>query len=151
MIDAATHRLLQDILGREKLSLLQYVRAAYPWTTSTERELLGKLDKMIVQEQAAGARLARYLMRQRLALPFLGNYPDFTGINFLSLDHVVPLLIEHQRKAIAQLERDLTCLYDVEVRALVQAILDLKKDHLQQLEKMKETVSAGTLGAGYAG
>lgn len=151
MIDAATHRLLQDILRRERLSLLQYVSDAFPWTTSAERDVLAKLQKMIEAERQGGIRLARFLIRHRLALPYLGAYPDFTGSNFVSLDHLLPLLIEHQKKAVEQLERDLTSLFDVEIREHVQTILDAKQEHLKQLEKMKEDVSAGTLGAGYAG
>lgn len=150
MIDASTFTLLQEILRRESLSLMHYASEAYPWATPAEREVLAKLNKMIAAEQKVVQGLARLLTRRHLPMPYVGAYPDFTGLNYVSLDHLLPLLIEHEKKGIAQLERDLTCLYDVEVREQVQAILELKKDDLGQLEKLKAAVSAGTIGAGYA-
>ncbi|MGE3804240.1 MAG: hypothetical protein AB7K24_06170 [Gemmataceae bacterium] len=150
MIDASTLSLLQEIVRRESRSLMHYTSEAYPWTGAAAREVLAKLNKMIAAEQKAVERLARLLSRRRLPLPYIGAYPDFTGVNYVSLDHLLPLLIEHQKKGIEQLERDLTCLYEVEVREQVQGILDVKKEHLTQLTALKDSATAGTVGAGYA-
>jgi hypothetical protein len=60
----------------------------------------------------------------------------FTSLGFVSLDYLLPRLVEYQRRAIATLERDVATLKDAEARGVVQRILDLKRDHLKQLETL---------------
>ena len=137
MIDPATQTLLQDILRRESRSALRYVTEAFPWTTSTEDKALASLKQIIAEEREAVIDLGRYLVRQRIPMPFLPSYPaSFTTINFLAFDYVVPMLIEHQRRSIADLERDLAALTDPAARAEVEKLLAVKQRHLPQLEAL---------------
>lgn len=139
MIDAPTAALLQKILRRESRSLLQYVSEAFPWATAEEREALANLQQLIADEKAVSAELARFLLRQRVGLPHLGTYPDFTAVNFVSLDFLLPMLVDHQAKAIAVLERDLASVKDPEARALVEKLLTMKRQHLETLKSMAAT------------
>lgn len=136
MIDVPTAALLQNILRRESRSLLQYVSEAFPWTTVEERGALANLRKLITDEQTAIAELARFLIRQRVGVPHLGAYPDFTAINFVTLDFLLPMLADHQNKAIAVLERNLAQVIDPDARALVEKILTMKRQHLETLKSM---------------
>lgn len=136
-MDSLTHTLLQDVIRRESRSLLQYVREAFPWASPAEQSALAQLEGMIEEERQGAAALGKLLQRRRLPPPYLGAYPmDFPNINYVSLDFLVPLLLQHQRRAIGDLERDLTCLHDSEAREQVQKILDIKRRHLERLEKL---------------
>jgi hypothetical protein len=137
VIDAHTQSLLQDILRRESRSVLMYVAEAYPWTTSTQTKTLTALQQLIAEEREAITNLGRFLVRQRIPLPFLSSFPShFTTINFLALDFILPRLLEYERRSIADLERDVVGLKDSAARAEVEKILTLKRRHLPQLQEL---------------
>jgi hypothetical protein len=137
VIDPQTQMLLQEILRRESRSALRYVAEAFPWTTSTEEKALVSLQQIIATERKAVVGLGQYLIRQRTPLPFLPSYPaSFTTINFLAFDYVLPMLIEHQRRSIADVERDLAALKDPGARVEVEKLLAVKRQHLPQLEAL---------------
>jgi hypothetical protein len=137
VIDARTAALLQDILRRESRSLLQYISEAFPWITAEERQARAELQRLIDEEGRSAAELGRFLVRQRVPLPLLGPYPmDFTTINYVSLDHLLPLLVAHQSRAIARLEQDQAAITDPDARAQVGKILSLKGQHLHALEAL---------------
>jgi hypothetical protein len=137
VIDPHTQTLLQDILRRESRSVLMYVAEAYPWTTSMQTKALTDLQQLIAAEREAVACLGRFLVRQRIPLPYLPSYPaHFTTINFVALDFLLPRLIEHERRSIAALERDLASLKDPAARTEVEKLLALKRRHLPQLEEL---------------
>src|SRR5262245_28804211 len=136
-MDSLTQPLLEEIIRRESRSLLQYVSEAFPWTTPEERETLVQVEKVIAEERQGAAALARLLQRHHLPPPFIGPYPmEFANINYVTLDHLLPLLVVQQRRAIGDLERDLTCLLDEEARTEVKKVLEMKRRHLAVLEKM---------------
>lgn len=140
MIDPHSQTLLQNILCRESRSVLSYVAEAYPWTTSTEEKTWSDLQTLIAAERQATIGLGRFLVRRRIPLPYLPSYPvQFTTINFLALDFLLPRLIEYERQSIADLERDLADMKDPSARAEVAELLDLKRRHLPQLEEMAST------------
>jgi hypothetical protein len=137
MIDARSATVLQQILRRESRSFLQYVGEAFPWTTANERGALDKLRRLLQEEGRALAVLGQFLLRQRYELPYLGTYPDaFTSMNFVSLDHLLPLLVDRQREGIAELERDLRSLHGSEARGHPERLLELKRRHLSDLEAL---------------
>jgi hypothetical protein len=135
VIDAPTQALLQDVLRRDSLSLLQYIRDAFPWTRLEEQGAWPAL-RQVVEEDAHGlAELAQFLARRRVPLPYIGTFPvDFTSINFVSLDFVLPRLLDEQRREVAALEADLARVSDPEAREQLQRLLDMKRRHLPALE-----------------
>jgi hypothetical protein len=136
-MDAASAALVQNFIARESRSLLQYVSDSFPWTTPEERTVLAELNAMIAEEQQAAGKLGRLLVRRQHQAPYFGTYPvSFTSINYVSLDHLLPVLIQHQRSAINQLQADLTRVAAPEAREQLQGILAMKQRHLAELEKM---------------
>ena len=129
-------RLLQGIVRRESRSLLQYVHESFPWITAGETDALARMRALAEEEQVAAVELAATLAKRHQRLPpYLGPYPmSFTSVNFVTLDYLVPLLIDYQKQGIADLERDLNRLSDEELAARVQKILDMKKRHLETLQ-----------------
>jgi hypothetical protein len=137
MIDAASKCVLLDLVRRESRSLLQYVSESFPWITAGEEEALAKLPEMVREEQEGIATVARFLARNRIAPAPLGSYPmTFTNINYMSLDHLVPLLIENQRHRIAEIESAVAGMTDPESRRQAETYLAMKRRHLQKLEEM---------------
>lgn len=137
MIDSRTQTLLQDILRRESRSVLMYVAEAYPWTTWTQTQTLTALQQLIAEEREAIGRFGRFLVRQRLPLPYLPPFPThFTTINFLALDFILLRSIEYERPSLAALERDVLVVKEPSARAEVEKLLALKRRHLPQLEEL---------------
>jgi len=137
VIDARTRAVLEDIVRRESRSLLQYVSDAFPWTMPEARDGLVQLQKLVAEERRAADDVSRFLVRHHLMPPYLGSYPsDFTTINFVSLTHLLPLLADTERRAIADLERDQSNLGDPEARGLVQKMVDMKQQHLKALDAL---------------
>jgi hypothetical protein len=135
VIDAPTQAVLQDVLRRESLSLLQYIRDAFPWTSLEEQEAWPRLRRVVEEDAHALAELAQFLARRRVPLPYIGMFPvDFTSINFVSLDYVVPRLLDEQRREAAALEAALARVTDPEAGEQLRRLLDLKRRHLGPLE-----------------
>jgi len=135
--DDRTEALLQTVVRREARSLLQYVSEAFPWETAEERGAVAQLQQAAAEERDAVAALTRAMQRKRLTPPYLGAFPqEFTTINFVSLDHLLPQLVDAQRRAIAALERDRDALEDPDLRAGLDKVLEMKRRHLKTLESL---------------
>ena len=127
--------LLQEIFRRHSRSLLQYVHESYPWTNPERQALLDQLLGLIEEERQGTAALAQFLTRNHLSRPFPGPYPmDFTNVNYVALDYLLPLLRQEQQRAIAWLQEQMVHLKHPEARALVQENLRTKERHLKILE-----------------
>jgi hypothetical protein len=134
-MNAQTVALLQGIVRRESLSMLTYVGEAFPWTTLRDADSLAKLKQIVTANNEAVAMLGRFLTKHRQPLTFLGSYPgSFTTINFISLDHILPKLLESERANVAALDRDLHGLSDKDARPEVEKLLAVKKAQLEKLE-----------------
>jgi hypothetical protein len=137
VIDSHSQTLLQEILRRESRSVLMYVAEAYPWTSTVETKTLTDLQQLIAAEREAITQLGRFLVRQRVPLPFLHSFPShFTTINFLALDFILPRLIENEKHSIADLERDLAAITDPTARKELEKLLTLKRQHLPRMEQL---------------
>jgi hypothetical protein len=143
VIDPKDAALLETIVRREGRSLLQYVAEAFPWTKSPGDPLVDQVRDLARQERDAVAALTKFLARRRHTVPYLGSFPmRFTTMNFVSLDYLVPRLVEDGRQAIAALERDRAALTDADGRAEADRLLDLKRRHLKALEALKAAPAA---------
>jgi hypothetical protein len=135
--DARSHAVLQDIIRRESRSLLHYVQDSFPWTTPGENAAWDHLRQLIDEENRALGDMVRYLIRQHATPPYLGSYPsDFTTLNYVSLEYLLPRLTADERQAVARLEADLAGMADPEARNHVQKHLEIKRRQLKMLEGM---------------
>jgi hypothetical protein len=146
VIDHDSYVLLQDIIRREGRSFLQYAGESFPWNTPDQQHVVDQIQTMVLEERADAGALARYLVKHHLTPPYLGPYPSyFTSYNFMSLDRLVALLIVHQKRDLAGIERDMLLLPPGVRDALLQNVLVTKKRHLQILESL--TVPAAPTAA----
>lgn len=137
MIDAHTQGLLQQMLQREGRSLLQYVGEVFPWITPEEADDWAQVQQMVREQADAAASVALFLRRRRVTPPGLAGFSkDFTSLGFVSLDHLLPMLADEERRSVAALERDLAALTDADAKELARKILDQKRGHLKALEAL---------------
>jgi hypothetical protein len=142
-MDSVTLALLHDILRRESRSLLQYISEAFPWTSAREQDALARIQGLVAEEQEGAAKLMGLLRKKRVNPPYLGAYPmTFTNLNYVSLGHLLPLLIEYHKERIADLETYLSRIADADACTVVRHILDYKRRHLQTLIDMNASNAA---------
>jgi hypothetical protein len=146
-MDERTAELLQRVLRRTGRSLLQYVAEAEPWVPGSDRATLDRLLTMVAEERDALAELTAFLRKQRVSPPYLGPYPEyFTTLNYLSLDRLVKLLVDHERQAVADLQAALSRTEGHEARHQVGRLLELKRRHLAGLSDLQGAgAPAGTV------
>ena len=134
-MNPANTALVQEIVRRESLSMLNYVGDAFPWTTSRGGPALARLQHLVQTHREAVGELGRFLVRNRTPVGYIGSYPTgFTTINFLSLDYILPRLVADEQRGIAVLEQNLPALTDLAFQEAVKKLLQVKRDHLQALE-----------------
>lgn len=133
----ADARLLEQIYRQEYRSLLQYIREASPYASAADRALLDGVLRIAGEESAALEDFGRRLEEYRITLPYLGSFPvAFTDLNFVTIRHLLPKLVAEQKRDIARLEAVLPAFADVVARAAVQALVDVHRFHLQELESL---------------
>jgi len=138
VIDRMTYLHLQDIIRREGRSFLQYSGESFPWNVPEDGATVAQIRTLVDEEREGAATLSRYLARNRLTPPYLGAYPSyFTSYNYMSLDRLVPLLVQHQKRGVVDLEADVKAIEDEPTRHQVHGILEMKKRHLRELEAIK--------------
>ena len=137
MIDAAAQGLIERQIRRDGRSLLQYVAESFPYTPASGEPAVAQVNALALEEQEAIAKLVRFLHRQHVSPPVLDSYPSqFTNINFVSLDHLLPGLLREQQTAVAELEHALAIYPDGEVRHLLWEYLHMKRRHLQTVSEL---------------
>jgi hypothetical protein len=126
-MDARTADLFQRLIRRTGRSLLQYVAESDPWAPGTDQAALDGIMRLVEEEREALASLSNYLRKNRVAPPYLGPYPEFfTTLNFLSLDRLLALLVEHHRRAVAEVQDDLNRVEDHDARHRVGQLLEMQ-------------------------
>jgi hypothetical protein len=129
--------LLPELLRHESRSYLQYIRESFPWAKGKDEELRAQVLALAEAERQGIAGLACEMQKRRITLPYLGAFPtSFTTSNFISLSFLLPRLVAEQRKAVAEVERDLAKVADAELRARLESYRDLKRKHVQELESL---------------
>jgi hypothetical protein len=124
------------VMGR---SLLQYSADAWPGTGSGARASRSAVEALIPEQKAHIAHLADLLDSRGWTIDF-GVYPDFTDLHYLSLDFVLPHLIENQRGIVTEIESALPkCAGDPQGVALLNEILPGERGVLAKLEELSRS------------
>jgi rubrerythrin len=138
--DSSNQNALRDLVRRSSRSFLQYVSEAFPWTTPQELEALDQLQKLAAEERAATNALTEFLARRERVFPYVGPYPaEFTNSNYVSLEHLLPLLVEAQQQALRELDRDAPAVRAPEAQNLVRKLRESQERHLQSLKTLATT------------
>jgi hypothetical protein len=142
-MESSDQELLRQIVRREGRSFLQYIGQAFPWTPPGEENEVTALRIMAAGQQDELTGLVHFMTKNRITPPYLGAYPTaFTSMNFTSIDFLLPVLLEAERKGIKELEADTARLVDLDARGEVAALLDQKKRHLDDLAGLARSRNA---------
>ena len=134
---------LETTLRRETRSLLQYSRESFPWVRTGTEEPLVRLHQVMTRDRDAQLALQRFLTRHRHPSSFLGSFPmSFTTMNFVSLDWLLPRLLQEQTQALAALEHDRDSFPDGLARAELDRLVVLKRDTVRELSALADAVKA---------
>jgi hypothetical protein len=133
-MDTQTYSLIADIIRRESRSLLQYVGESYPTVTPDQQDTWSQIQKMIDEQLQGVADLMRLLQRRHQPPPYVGSYPtSFTSLSFVTLDHLIRLLVTHEGEDLRRLEQEIGVVADPEADELVQNIIETKRRHFETL------------------
>lgn len=125
---------MHALIRKEARSLLQYIGESYPWASHERMDALESLLHIAKHEAHQIDRLARWCIKNKLGNPPLGAYPQsFMGINFSSLEFLLPLLINDHKKRIADLEWSLLSA-PADAHGLIKDLVGAKKKHLEKLQ-----------------
>ncbi len=139
----ATLTILNRIFAREKVSFLQYLKDAWVWTDADGRAVWKEVSRMIDEEQNMLQRLAEFVVRRKGVLASAVFDQRFTESHFVSLNHLLPRLVNYQQWLIQELEKDLAQLDDPEARSLIEQMLQMKRNHLEKLRTLQQRYSPG--------
>lgn len=130
--------LLNRILHEQYRSLPQYLAESWPWVHRGDEAARATLQG-IIQKQQEHCRAIVDLIGRRGGSIDPGAFPtDYTDLNYLALDFVLESLVSDRQAAIARLEDYCRqCSEDPEALALVDAILQDERDHLNQLQSAR--------------
>lgn len=138
MNDYNTPTLLHAIYRREAVTFLQYVAQISPYTPDADRPLLARLHELANTERQSLELYALLLEKSRVAVPHTGAFPSvFSNYNFVTVRKLLPLLVADHQQGIALLERDAAPLPTGDTANHVRQMLELKKLHLTELQKLQ--------------
>ena len=125
---------LTRLLHREQYSLANYLLDAPPWVPPGREHAWEEVRRIAEAQRANAVRIGRLLVC-RHGYAESGLFPvEFTRDNDVSLDYLVPRLVEHQQSLVADIERALGELgRDEEARRVVRTLLDAEREHLVRL------------------
>jgi hypothetical protein len=133
------NRLLVD-LGR---SLLQYVGECWPWTDPAEEDVHETIDRLVSRQKREIGRLG-VLLSHRERLVDFGTYPtEYTGLHYLSLDHLLGEVIAGENDLVGELERAVEDYSDdPEAAELLKSFLQVERDTAAELTELAKSRAA---------
>lgn len=137
MMDQTCGRILEEILRRESFSLLAHAEVAQFWTPYHYHLAHSKLQGMISQEKEIRDALFQILARQKISTSPFGTFPaDFSGLNYMALEKILPRLIDCQNLSITDLEKAIPDFPAGPVKSLLEKRLLLRREHRVCLNRL---------------
>ncbi len=117
-------------------SLPMYLDEARPWACRDDEPAEKALAEMTVDGRALAARVAEAIIEHG-DRPEPGRFPtEFTAMNDVSVDYILPEVIRRQRGHVAEIELCVAGLEGIAaLHALAEDVLEHTKTHLRALEE----------------
>ena len=134
---------LHRLVAMGSTSLLQYVNEAVPWSADAGQAEFTKVQALAGEERDHVAQLSRFLQKRHFGVPKIPTYPSqFTTINFVSIEYLVPKLRADNEQEIATIQGWLQQVGEDEGRANLESYLAMKQRHLQVLQELAAVKAA---------
>jgi hypothetical protein len=136
MTTTSADDILANLLVTLHRSLLQYVKEAWPWTDAHNAANRDAVLKAAAEQEQTVDNLADLLQDRGYPVGF-GSYPDFSYMNYVSLDYLLKRLVENQKRVVNTCQAAERTLEGVpEDAALAQAISAAEQDRLALLQSL---------------
>jgi len=126
---------LSGVLATERRGLLRHIAVATPYITARTYKLFQQVKHIAHDSVEHTQRLTDLMQGLELeptAVPF---QQDVANFHFVTLESVLPLLIEEKQSQIDAYERAIGHLGDLpEARAELESLLADNREHLKQLQ-----------------
>lgn len=125
---------MHALVRKEARCLLQYVGESFPWAGHDRQKALHSILEIAKHEAHQIERIIRWCLKAKFGNPPLGPYPQsFMGINFASLEFLLPLLVEDQKRRIADLEWSFLSV-PAGAEGYLRDLIGAKKKHLEKMQ-----------------
>jgi hypothetical protein len=133
---------LNRMLLSTRFSLAIYVRDGHLWTHHGDEPLLKLIGQIADEHDRFAMCLTEYLGRRVGKVPH-GHFPtDFTRLDEVALDYVLPELIVEQRRMIEQIEEGVLDLEStVRAKRLAEDLLIAERGNLEKLIELEQTMA----------
>ncbi|MBX3441298.1 MAG: hypothetical protein KF774_02740 [Planctomyces sp.] len=141
-MNTAADPILNDVLVSLHRSLLQYVAEAWPWADAHSVATRDAVLAQSVLQHHTVEQLASLLRDRGYPIQF-GTYPDFSHLNYVSLDFLLTRLIADQQRVVADCEaaaRELAD--DPEDGAVLNTVAVAERERLAALRALQQTSRA---------
>ena len=138
-MDAGSLKLLHDLIAMGSTSLLQYVSESSPFSADAAHADVDGVKAAAREERDEAVRLTRFLQKKHERLAKSVSFPsDFTTMNFVTLEYLVPKLIAEHEREIAAVAPRIDQAGDEEIRALAENHLAMKRRRLETLKRLAQ-------------
>jgi len=138
--------ILARILNREASSLLQYLRGSGSWVDARSAVAASSLEQLADAEERAARVIADILRRAKIP-PAPPRFDQrFSSLNYLALDRLLPILLDHQRALLVEQQKDAAVL-DADLRSKLQPLLEVKRKSIAEIEKLTKELHAAKTAA----
>jgi len=126
---------MNRVMNTLTCSVARYLRFARPWV-DFRANAIADLVGQVADSQGEHVLRIGELLIERHGHVELRTFPlAFTGLNDLSIDYLLPLVIEDEKQIIALIESAADALAcDPEARQMVVEVVECERRHLQMLQ-----------------
>ncbi len=136
------NEVLNQSLDHAWPQLAAVLGAAWPWTGSSSTVSRAAIEALIGEQADHIRQLAELLDSRGWTIDF-GVFPDFTDLHYLSLQYVLPHLVENERAVIGQIEAAVPrCAGDEEAVKLLSEIGVGERSILTRLDDFSRSAPA---------
>ena len=141
MTDSADNAALNLLLVDVGRSLLQYTADAWPWTGADGDVRRDQIDNLIDRQAAIVQRIAEHLDAREWPVDF-GVFPDYSDLNFLSLDFLLKHIADNADAVLAEAEAARKRVAGDVAADLVDTVVGEQKQIVAELRKLIQQVEA---------
>lgn len=130
---------LNRVMNALRYSLASYLQFARPWIGANARaDVVDAIARVADHHRDNVMRLGELLIERHRHVELQSFPTAFTGLNDLSVEYLLPLVIENEKRIIRLVEATAGALeHDIEAHRVLAEFVDREKLHLQSLVERK--------------
>lgn len=127
---------INRVMNALRYSLANYLRFARPWSDVRGQSIAETIGCVADGQTRHVMRIGDLLVKRHGHVESRAFPKAFTGLNDLSVEYLLPLVIEDEKQIVRLVEASAAALEgDREASDLLAEIIECEKEHLQRLER----------------